>query len=316
MSQSSRQSKFAGGGLLSVLIPGLIWMLTAAVQPAYTADQAADQATDQTADQTTAQTADQLQDTVGAALDTRRQTQQQLDDWSAEKAELVRRFRAAQGTVTWLEERRDEETARVTAVEARVAELRRRLDEAQRLEDSIADTLTTILDRLDASVDRSLPFLPQERQLRLSQLRRELVQPDVTAAEKLRRVLEALQVEAGYGGTVEIYQDQITVSGEELHVDILRLGRLALFWRTPDLQRVGHYDPAHAVWTELDDSYRRPVGAGHGNGGANPADRSDRLAPSGGSPHEDPTRRRTASAPVALRDGPGDDRRAGTARVR
>ena len=243
---------FTAGGLL----PALVLALAVVVQPA----QAFAQTDGQTDTGTVDQTADHLQDTVGEALDSRRQTQQQLDDWSAEKAELVRRFRAAQGSVAWLEERRDEETARARAVEARVAELRRRLDEAQRLEESIADTLATILDRLDGSVERSLPFLPQERELRLGLLRQELVQPDVTAAEKLRRVLEALQVEAGYGGTVEIYQDQITVAGEDLHVDILRLGRLALFWRTPDLRRVGHYDPAQAAWTELDGSYGRPVG--------------------------------------------------------
>ena len=39
-----------------------------------------------------------------------------------------------------------------------------------------------------------------------------------------------------HGGTVEVNQDHITVgpveTGEELFVDILRLGRISVFWRT------------------------------------------------------------------------------------
>jgi len=91
-------------------------------------------------------------------------------------------------------------------------------------------------------------------------VRAALGDPDAPAAEKLRRVLEAHQVEAGYGGTVETISQRITVDGAELHADVLRLGRLALFWRTPDGTRAGHFDQGQGAWVESDRSARHAIG--------------------------------------------------------
>ena len=204
--------------------------------------------------------ADQARDATGEAIDTRQQTQQQQDAWSDEEAALNARYRAAKANVAWPAERKVEEEARVAAIEARVNELGRRLDEAVRLEDSLQDTLLVIFDRLATGVDRSLPFLPAEREQRLASLSDELVQPDVPAGEKLRRLLEALQVETGYASSVEVYQDQIAVDGEDIFADILRLGRVALFWRTPDGERVGTFDQGDDRWTELPGSHKRNLG--------------------------------------------------------
>jgi len=121
------------------------------------------------------------------------------------------------------------------------------------------DTLMVIFHRLEESVDAGLPFLPQEREMRLATVKDELVRPDVTSAEKLRRLLEVLQVEAGYASSVEVYQDVITVGEEEFHADVLRLGRAALFWRTPDGDRVGHFDPAAGLWSELPGADKRRI---------------------------------------------------------
>lgn len=210
--------------------------------------------------QTSAQTdSGRAREATGQAIDTRQQTQQEQDSWSDEKAALVARYRAAQANVAWLADRKAEETARVAALDARIAELGRRLAEADRLEGSMQDTLAVIFDRLAESVQTSLPFLPAERTLRLESLSTELMRPDVASGEKLRRLLEALQVEAAYASSVEVYQDRITVGGEDLHADVLRLGRVALFWRTPDGDRVGNFDQATSAWAELPGSVNRPI---------------------------------------------------------
>ncbi len=196
---------------------------------------------------------------TGAALDARAETQQDLDAWAREKAELQARYAAAQSDVAWLERRRDEQGARLAALEGRVNEMRRRLDEADRLESSMQDTLQVIFERLEASVDASLPFLPDERRARLDDLQAELRRPDVTAAEKLRRLLEALQVEAAYAGTVEVYQDEIDVDGGTVHADVLRLGAVALFWRAPDGDRAGLYNQAAGRWTVVSGAAARRI---------------------------------------------------------
>lgn len=206
-----------------------------------------------------AQDAGQLEETVRETVSTRQDTQEQLDEWAREKAELTQRYRAAKANVEWLRGRRTDETDKLEALRGRIGEMSRRLDEAQRLESSIQDSLMVIYDTLDESVAAGLPFLPEERGQRLRSVRRELLQPDTPSAEKLRRLLEALQIEAGYAATVEVYQDRIPVDGQEVHADVLRLGRLALLWRTPDGERVGQYDRAAGAWVELPDRHARSI---------------------------------------------------------
>ncbi|PJA76721.1 hypothetical protein CO151_02075 [bacterium CG_4_9_14_3_um_filter_65_15] len=210
-------------------------------------------------DAVVAQPASAVRDTVDGTVELRGLTQEQEDAWAREKGDLVRRFRQAQSRIGWLEDRCDVQGRRVGAVEARVGELDRRLREADRLEGSLQDTLQVIMERLAASVGESLPFLPQERDFRLQTLREDLARPDLAAAEKLRRLLEALQVETGYGSTVEVYQDRITVDGGPIYADILRLGRVALFWMTPDRDEGGVYDPGQSAWVAQDAGRRRRI---------------------------------------------------------
>jgi len=197
---------------------------------------------------------------TSAAMENRLLTQQERDQWSGEKAELVGRLRAARVNVKWLMERKSAETARVASLDGRISELDRRLDEADRLESSMQDTLLVILGRVEQVRHAGLPFLPEERDRRLVLVRDELARPDFTAAEKLRRVLEVLQVEADYASNVEVYQGPIMVDGQEIYADILRLGRLALFWQTPDRERVGWYDQAEGQYVQLPDGEKRNIG--------------------------------------------------------
>ncbi len=198
--------------------------------------------------------------TVRETVDQRQATQESADNWSDEKSELIRRYQASEAAVKWLRQQRDEEAARDAALTEHVLELQRRLVEAQRLESSIQDTLAAIVHNLERSINEGLPFLPQERQIRLATVKNDLIQPNSSAAEKLRRVLEVLQVEASFGTTVEVYQDGISVGGQDIHVDILRLGRLSLFWQTPDGGRAGLFDPAVGQWVELLGSANRNIG--------------------------------------------------------
>ncbi|MBD3220211.1 DUF3450 family protein [bacterium] len=197
------------------------------------------------------------------AQDTRRQTQEQLDEWATERAELEARWESAEAQVRYLDERVQLERDRLEALTAAGDELARRLEESQRLEASLEDTLLSILRRLDRAVARDLPFLEAERTDRLRNVRRELGDPAATPADKLRRVLEALLIETGYGGALEVYQDRIAVAGEDLTCDLLYVGRLGLFWLTPDMERGGHWNPAEQRFAELDggelDAIRRAV---------------------------------------------------------
>ncbi|MCB9514198.1 MAG: DUF3450 domain-containing protein [Candidatus Latescibacteria bacterium] len=201
----------------------------------------------------------ELGKTVDETVDIHAGSQRQQDDWATERAELTNRYRNLVSSVDYLEEKRALLAEKAAGLEGHIGELERSIDESARLQESLQDTLAVIMGRLEAAVDADLPFLAAERQQRLDALRKELARPEVSGAEKLRRLLETLQIEAEYGSNVEVYQAPITVAGEEIYADLLRVGRVSVFWRTPDGKRVGEYDPAARQWVELPGSDRRNI---------------------------------------------------------
>lgn len=206
-----------------------------------------------------AQTADDLADTVDETIGIAKGAQEKKDEWSVEKSALENRYRVAQANVEWLRQRITVEDQRAKALDDRVLELNRRLDESGRLQAVIQDSLVAVLRRLEQVVAADLPFLLDERRHRLAGLRNELAKPDVTSAEKLRRLLEGMLIEAQYGGSVEVSQEKITISGQERFVDMLRVGRLSMFWRTPDGNQIGTWDPVSETYAELPGSYSRTL---------------------------------------------------------
>jgi hypothetical protein len=138
-------------------------------------------------------------------------------------------------------------------------ELDRRMVESVRLNDSLDDSLNAVMTHLESWVNRDVPFLMDERRARLASVREVIAKPDVTGAEKLRRVLEALQVEANYGNAADVSQQTIKVGNEDVSADIIRIGRVSVYWRSPDGKRVGEFDRATRSWVEFDGKYVEPI---------------------------------------------------------
>jgi hypothetical protein len=206
-----------------------------------------------------AQDAKQLADTVSKTVDMHRDTQKQQQAWAEEKSDLGARYRSAKAQVEYLEKKKGFEEKEVSELEKGIAELDRRMIESVRLTESLQDSLNAVVDHLEAWVNRDVPFLMEERQARIASVRQAIAKPDVTPAEKLRRVLEALQVEANYGNLADVSQEKIVVGGEDVYADIVRVGRVSIFWRSPDGKRAGEYDRGSQSWVELDRRYVEPV---------------------------------------------------------
>lgn len=116
-----------------------------------------------------------------------------------------------------------------------------------------------MVDSLKHFVALDLPFLAQERQERLDNLQRAMADPSVTQAEKCRRVLEAYRVEADYGRGFGAERMDIKVDGASKVVDVLRVGRVALLYLTPDGGETGGWDAASKQWHAFPGSYRNAV---------------------------------------------------------
>jgi hypothetical protein len=115
--------------------------------------------------------------------------------------------------------------------------------------------------RLEAFVRNDLPFLHQERQKRIRFLKDSLNNYHLGLDEKTRRLLESLQAEAGYGGTVEKSETEIHLETGPAQVNIFRLGRVAIFYQSLDGKSGGWFHPKTKKWEQLPDKYNRVISA-------------------------------------------------------
>jgi Protein of unknown function (DUF3450) len=143
-----------------------------------------------------------------------------------------------------------------------VTEIRAAIEQVPELERQIPPLLTRMVDGLEQFVAMDLPFLQEERANRIATLKTLLERTDVTVAEKMRRVLEAWQVENEYGRTNLAYTGQLEIDGMQREVEFLRIGRIALLYQTPDGEYTGAWDQRTRAWVPLSDVNRNSVRQG------------------------------------------------------
>jgi predicted RNase H-like nuclease (RuvC/YqgF family) len=123
--------------------------------------------------------------------------------------------------------------------------------------DATAEALQPLLQRMFDDIQQfvrdDLPFLEMERSQRIDRLRGIMENPDASAAEKFRRLLEAYVIEMDYGRTMAWYKDKLT-DGRD--AEIVRLGRVSLLYRTADGTEVGYWDSQKKMWVRDSDSAR------------------------------------------------------------
>jgi hypothetical protein len=119
------------------------------------------------------------------------------------------------------------------------------------IERQIIPLMTRMVDALDGFVQLDTPFLMKERTDRIARLRETMERSDVSAAEKFRIVVEGYQIENDYGRTIEAYKGSTEINGNQLEVDFLRIGRVALLYQTVGGAHTGAWDAESGAFTEL-----------------------------------------------------------------
>ena len=121
--------------------------------------------------------------------------------------------------------------------------------------------MTRMIDGLDQSVQLDIPFLMDERTERMANLKDIMQRSDVTVAEKFRKVMEAYQIENDYGTSSEFYEQSLTIDGVTRAYNMLRIGRIGLYFQSDDTKVTGRWDNEARQWV-IDDSARNEVRKG------------------------------------------------------
>ena len=137
--------------------------------------------------------------------------------------------------------------------------IKQQLEQIEITQREIVPLILGMLDNLEKFIQMDLPFLPEERQSRLNDLKQMINRADITNAEKYRRILEAYQIENDYGNTIEAYRANIELDGTSSSVDFLRLGRVALYFQRLDGSESGFWDKETKQWQILSSSYKHSI---------------------------------------------------------
>ena len=140
----------------------------------------------------------------------------------------------------------------------------------KKLESSLANTaqmhrdILPLIDEMIVSLSQfvqlDLPFLTQERANRINRLKTLVGASSIDIAEKYRQVSEAYQIEMEYGRTIESYRETLPIDGIERELTLLRIGRVALLYRSDDGQYLGTWNKVTKTWQSLDASqYQRSI---------------------------------------------------------
>jgi hypothetical protein len=143
--------------------------------------------------------------------------------------------------------------------QAEIARLETGLREMAAIGLQLEPWLDELSEEIAGFVKSDLPFDREERARRLADLRRELNRYDVQLAEKLRRVFEVLKIEAGYGRGFEVSEESLPLAGTDTVVQVLRLGRVGIYYMTLDGKRAGWFNRRTGQWEPLARSYHEAL---------------------------------------------------------
>lgn len=186
-------------------------------------------------------------------------SQKTVDTLADERRELLDEYRVVLRETEGLEAY-NRQLERQLALQAQeLAELDESIGQATVVDRQILPLMLRMVGALEQFIALDLPFLADERAERLRFIKDAIDRVDVTVPEKFRQVLEAYQVELTFGRTIEAYTGMQEVEGQTLEVDLLRVGRIGLYYQTLDGKRSGMWDAKNKTWVELPASQRNAL---------------------------------------------------------
>ncbi len=191
------------------------------------------------------------------------QSQERIDEVvDAQQAKLIT-YRALLKQVEGLEQYNAQLSTQIEGQQALIGRFDESIKQVATIERQMLPLIMRMADALSEYVELDKPFHIDERNTRIAQLKDSLSKADIDVAEKFRQVIEAYQIETEYGRKIDTYQQIIQLDGEDLEVDVLRFGRVALVAQSKDTRTTVVWNPATAAWERLDaGDYRNSVRRG------------------------------------------------------
>jgi len=181
-----------------------------------------------------AQTVDQVLQAEDRRLNLAQQSQERINTIVEGTRSLEDQYRAINKEIDGLKVYNRLMTAQTSGQQAVLEDIALSMDQVDVINRQIFPLMERMIDGLGQSVKLDVPFLMEERTDRIDNLRSIMERSDVSVAEKFRKVMEAYQIENDFGSSSEWYTQSLTLDGATRSYNILRIGRIGLFFQSDD----------------------------------------------------------------------------------
>ena len=208
-----------------------------------------------------AQTVDQVLQADQRRLNLAQQSQERINNIVEGTRSLEDQYRAINKEIDGLKVYNRLMRAQVEGQAATLEDIALSMDQVDVINRQIFPLMERMIDGLDQSISLDVPFLMDERAKRIEDLKGIMERSDVTVAEKFRKVMEAYQIENDYGTSSEYYTESLTIDGATRSFNMLRIGRIGLYFQSDDTKVTGRWNNEDRTW-EIDNSARNEVRKG------------------------------------------------------
>lgn len=203
-----------------------------------------------------AQQVDPIIETSRGSVNDTAQSQEQIDQVDARIQALLSDFRANLKQLEQLNRYNASQRRQVDAQRREIASLQEDINNIASLQRAVQPLMEDMVNGLEGLVEADVPFLINERRDRVERLRQIMEDPERSPAQRYRLIVEAYQIENEYGRTIESYRGNIDVDGRSYeNVEFLRIGRVALVFKTDDDDILKYFNVDSRRWMDLDKSF-------------------------------------------------------------
>jgi len=208
-----------------------------------------------------AQTVDQVLQADQRRLNLAQQSQERINNIVEGTRSLEDQYRAINKEIDGLKVYNRLMRAQVEGQTATLEDISLSMDQVDVINRQVFPLMERMIDGLEQSISLDVPFLMEERTKRIDDLKSIMERSDVTVAEKFRKVMEAYQIENDYGTSSEYYTESLTIDGATRSFNMLRIGRIGLYFQSDDTKITGRWNNDSRSW-EIDNSARNEVRKG------------------------------------------------------
>jgi hypothetical protein len=208
-----------------------------------------------------AQTVDQVLQAEDRRLNLAQQSQERINGVVEGTRSLEDQYRAINKEIDGLKVYNRLMTAQTGGQTASLEDIALSMDQVDVINRQIFPLMERMIDGIAQSVSLDVPFLMEERTERVDNLHSIMERSDVSVAEKFRKVMEAYQIENDYGSSVEWYTQSLTLDGATRSLNMLRIGRIGLYFQSDDAKLTGRWNNTDRAW-EIDNGARSDIRTG------------------------------------------------------